>query len=64
MILMMSEVHHLLLTNTTKTKRSFYYDLKNETTGSLVPDQKYVDRALNNVADLLECSLWDLSEFA
>ena len=64
MILIMSKVHHLLLTNTTKTKRSFYYDLKNDITASLVPDQKFVDRALNSVANLLECAPWDLSEFA
>lgn len=64
MVVIMAEAHHLLLTNTTKTRRSFYYDLKNETTGYLVPDQRYVDRALNDVANLLKCAPWDLSEFA
>jgi len=63
MILIMSKVHHLLLTNTTKTKRSFYYELKNEITGNLVPNQTYIDRTLNDVANLLECAPWDLSEF-
>ncbi|XP_071554995.1 meiotic recombination protein W68 [Temnothorax nylanderi] len=60
MAVLMAEAHRLLLTNTTKTRRSFYYDLKNETTGDLVPDQRYVDRTLNDVANLLECAPWDL----
>lgn len=64
MIMIIAEAHRLLLTNTTKTRRSLYYDLKNETTDYLVPDQRYVDRALNDVANLLECAPWDLSEFA
>lgn len=66
MMMIMSEAHRLLLTNTTKTKRSFYYDLKNETTKNLMikmPDQKSIDRVLNNVANLLECAPWDLSKF-
>lgn len=63
MVMTMSEAHHLLLTNTTKTKRSFYYDLKNETTKSLMPNQKSIDYALNSVANLLDCAPWDLSEF-
>lgn len=64
MVTIMAEAHRLLLTNTTKTRRSFYYDLKNETTGNLVPHQRHVDRALNDVANLLECAPWDLSESA
>jgi hypothetical protein len=62
MAMIMAEAHHLLLTNTSKTRRSFYYELKNETTEHLAPDQRYVDRALNSVADLLGCASWDLSE--
>lgn len=62
MMIIMAEAHRLLLTNTTKTRRSFYYDLKNSTTEYLIPRQKYVDRALNDVADLLRCAPWDLSE--
>lgn len=64
MVMIIAEAHRLLLTNTTRTRRSLYYDLKNETTNYLVPDQRYVDRALNDVANLLECAPWDLSEFA
>ncbi|XP_032666985.1 meiotic recombination protein SPO11 [Odontomachus brunneus] len=60
MMMIMAETHCLLLTNTTKTKRSFYYDLKNPTTESLAPNQRYIDRALNNVANLLKCAPWDL----
>lgn len=63
MTMIMAEAHHLLLTDTTKTKRSFYYDLKKPTVEGLAPNQRYVDCALNNVADLLECAPWDLSEF-
>lgn len=62
MMTVMAEAHYLLLTNTTKTRRSFYYDLKTEEMEHLVPNQKYVDRAVNNVASLLECAPWDLSE--
>ena len=62
MMVIMAEVHHLLLTNTTKTRRAFYYDLKKETTKYLVPIQQYVDRALNDIANLLECAPWNLSE--
>ncbi|KYM96353.1 Meiotic recombination protein SPO11 [Cyphomyrmex costatus] len=58
--MIMAEVHHLLLTNTTKTRRAFYYDLKNQTTKYLVPNQRYVDRALNDIANLLKCAPWDL----
>ncbi|XP_024890185.1 meiotic recombination protein W68 [Temnothorax curvispinosus] len=60
MVVLMAEAHRLLLTNTAKTRRSFYYDLKNETTDDLVPNQRYVDRTLNDVANLLECAPWDL----
>ncbi|XP_028049570.1 meiotic recombination protein W68 [Monomorium pharaonis] len=60
MMVMIAEIHHLLLTNTTRTRRSLYYDLKNETTKYLVPHQGYVDRALNDIANLLECAPWDL----
>ncbi|KAM0733932.1 Meiotic recombination protein SPO11 [Formica fusca] len=60
MVMIMSEAHRLLLTNTTKTKRSFYYDLKNEITKSLMPHQRCIDRAMNSVANLLECAPWDL----
>lgn len=63
MMMIMSEAHHLLLTNATKTKRSFYYDLKNEVTKSLMPHQKSIDCAVNSVANLLECAPWDLSKF-
>lgn len=62
MTMIMAEAHRLLLTNTTKTRRSFYYDLKSPTTERLAPNQRYVDRALNNVASLLECAPWDLSK--
>ncbi|RLU22776.1 hypothetical protein DMN91_005054, partial [Ooceraea biroi] len=64
MAMIMAEAHYLLLTNTTKTRRSFYYDLKNETTEYLVPNQIYVDRALNSVANLLECAPWNLQLLA
>lgn len=63
MSMVMSEAHRLLLTNTTKTKRSFYYDLKNEITKNVMPHQKSIDCAVNNVANLLECAPWDLSTF-
>lgn len=62
MMTIMAEAHHLLLTNTTKTRRAFYYDLKNQTTENLVPEQAYIDRALNDVANLLECVPWELSK--
>ncbi|GAB1868820.1 DNA topoisomerase (ATP-hydrolyzing) [Camponotus japonicus] len=60
MMMIMSKAHRLLLTNTTKTKRSFYYDLKNEITKSLMPHQRSIDCAVNSVANLLECAPWDL----
>lgn len=63
MLMVMSEAHHLLLTNTTKTKRSFYYDLKNKITKSLMPHQRSIDCAVNSVANLLECAPWNLSTF-
>lgn len=58
----MATAHHLLLTNTTITRRSLYYDLKNKKTLSLVPEQRYVDQAVNHVANLLNCAPWELSE--
>lgn len=60
--IIMAEMRRLLLTNRTKTRRSFYYDLKNQTNKSLAPNQQYVDRAVNDVANLLECAPWDLSK--
>ncbi|XP_072757790.1 meiotic recombination protein W68 [Anoplolepis gracilipes] len=60
MVMIMSEAHRLLLTNTTKTKRSFYYDLKNEIPKKLMPHQRCIDCAVNSVANLLECAPWDL----
>ncbi|XP_076669899.1 meiotic W68 isoform X2 [Andrena cerasifolii] len=57
----MAAAHHLLLTNTTITRRSLYYDLKNKKTSSLVPEQRYVDQAVNHVANLLNCAPWELN---
>lgn len=58
----MATAHHLLLTNTTITRRSLYYDLKNKKTLNLVPEQRCVDQAVNRVANLLNCAPWELSE--
>ncbi|KAI4481968.1 hypothetical protein M0804_008987 [Polistes exclamans] len=52
--------HKLLIRNTTITRRSFYYDLKNDIANVLAPKQQYVDLAVNNVAEILNCAPWDL----
>lgn len=62
MMTVMAVAHRLLITNTSITRRSLYYDLKNEKTSSLAPEQRYVDQAVNHVADLLNCAPWELSE--
>nr|XP_033334674.1 meiotic recombination protein SPO11 [Megalopta genalis] len=57
----MAAAHRLLITNTTITRRSLYYDLKNERTLSLVPEQRHVDLAVNQAAKILNCAPWDLN---
>lgn len=63
MMKVMAMSHRLLITNTTITRRSFYYDLKNDIAGILVPTQKYIDLAVYDVAELLDCAPWDLGEY-
>ncbi|KAG7207529.1 hypothetical protein KM043_009160 [Ampulex compressa] len=60
MMTVMARAHRLLLMNTTITRRSFYYDLKNGETSRLALDQRAVDEAVNSVANLLECPPWNL----
>ena len=62
MMTVMATAHRLLITNTTLTRRSLYYDLKNENTSNLVPEQRCLDQAVHHVANLLNCAPWDLSE--
>lgn len=62
MMTVMATAHRLLITNTTLTRRSLYYDLKNEKTSNLVPEQRCLDQAVYHVANLLNCAPWDLSE--
>ncbi|XP_026299488.1 meiotic recombination protein W68 [Apis mellifera] len=63
MMTVMATAHRLLITNTTLTRRSLYYDLKNENTSNLVPEQRCLDQAVHHVANLLNCAPWDLSEY-
>lgn len=58
----MAAAHRLLIINSTITRRSLYYDLKNDKTLNLVPVQGYLDQAVNRVANLLNCSPWELSK--
>ncbi|KAK2584447.1 hypothetical protein KPH14_006827 [Odynerus spinipes] len=60
MMKVMATAHQLLLTNFTITRRSFYYDLKNDIADTLAPTQTYVDLAVNDVAELLGCAPWNL----
>ncbi|XP_043502307.1 meiotic recombination protein SPO11 [Polistes fuscatus] len=60
MMKVMAISHKLLIRNTTITRRSFYYDLKNDIANILAPKQQYVDLAVNNVAEILNCAPWDL----
>ncbi|XP_033348911.1 meiotic recombination protein W68 [Bombus vosnesenskii] len=57
----MAAAHRLLIINSTITRRSLYYDLKNDKTLNLVPEQGYLDQAVNHVANLLNCSPWELN---
>ncbi|XP_043264897.1 meiotic recombination protein SPO11 [Colletes gigas] len=61
MMTVMAAAHRLLITNTTVTRRSLYYDLKNENTLNLAPEQRCVDQAVNHVANLLNCAPWELN---
>lgn len=63
MMKVMAMSHRLLITNTTITRRSFYYDLRNDIAGILVPTQKYIDLAVHDVAELLNCAPWDLGAY-
>ncbi|XP_011685189.1 PREDICTED: meiotic recombination protein SPO11 [Wasmannia auropunctata] len=64
-VVILAEIHYLLIRNITKTRRSFYYNLKSEATKLyLVPSQRYIDRALNDIANLLGCAPWDLGLLA
>ncbi|KAI4504858.1 hypothetical protein M0802_000408 [Mischocyttarus mexicanus] len=60
MMKVMAMSHRLLITNTIITRRSFYYDLKNDIANILAPKQQYVDLAVNNIAEILNCAPWDL----
>ncbi|XP_076243955.1 meiotic W68 [Calliopsis andreniformis] len=61
MMTVMAAAHRLLITNTTITRRSLYYDLKSKKTLDLAPEQRYVDQAVNHVATLLNCAPWELN---
>ncbi|CAK9814978.1 Meiotic recombination protein SPO11 [Anthophora plagiata] len=61
MVTVMAAAHRLLITNSCITRRSLYYDLKNEKTSRLVPEQRYLDHAVNQVANLLNCAPWELN---
>ncbi|XP_076547715.1 meiotic W68 [Osmia lignaria lignaria] len=61
MMTVMATAHRLLITKTTATRRSLYYDLKTEKTSSLSLGQGHVDRAVNHVANLLNCAPWELN---
>ncbi|XP_043799106.1 meiotic recombination protein W68 [Apis laboriosa] len=61
MMTVMATAHRLLITNTTLTRRSLYYDLKNERTSNLVPEQRCLDQAVHHVANLLNCAPWELN---
>ncbi|CAK9828508.1 Meiotic recombination protein SPO11 [Anthophora retusa] len=61
MITVMAAAHRLLITNSCITRRSLYYDLKNEKTSCLVPEQRHLDHAVNQVANLLNCAPWELN---
>ncbi|XP_017878377.1 meiotic recombination protein W68 [Ceratina calcarata] len=61
MMVVMAAAHRLLITNCTKTRRSLYYDLKNEKTGHLVPDQRKLDQTVKCVANLMNCAPWELN---
>lgn len=63
MMKVMAMSHRLLITNTTITRRSFYYDLRNDIAGVLVPTQKYIDLAVHDVAEFLNCAPWDLGAY-
>ncbi|KAK9306459.1 hypothetical protein QLX08_002842 [Tetragonisca angustula] len=60
-MIVMATAHRLLITNATITRRSLYYSLKNERTSDLVPEQRYLDQAVHRVANLLNCSPWELN---
>nr|XP_031850153.1 meiotic recombination protein SPO11 [Nomia melanderi] len=61
MMTVMAAAHRLLITNSTITRRSLYYHLKNEKTLNLAPEQKHVDLTVNHVANLLNCAPWELN---
>ncbi|KOC62684.1 Meiotic recombination protein SPO11 [Habropoda laboriosa] len=61
MITVMAAAHRLLITNSSITRRSLYYDLKKEKTSNLVPEQRNLDQAVNHVANLLNCAPWELN---
>ncbi|KAF3420677.1 hypothetical protein E2986_02238 [Frieseomelitta varia] len=61
MMIVMATAHRLLITNSTITRRSLYYNLKNDRTSNLVPEQRYLDQAVHHVANLLNCSPWELN---
>ncbi|XP_012289075.1 meiotic recombination protein SPO11 [Orussus abietinus] len=56
----LARVHRLLISKSSQTRRSLYYELQGGSTASLAPDQRYVDRVVHVVANLLECPSWDL----
>ncbi|XP_076291939.1 meiotic W68 [Lasioglossum baleicum] len=57
----MAAAHRLLITNTTITRRSLYYDLKSGNTLNLAPEQRHVDLAVNQAAKILNCAPWELN---
>ncbi|XP_076758419.1 meiotic W68 [Xylocopa sonorina] len=64
MMTVMATSHRLLITNTTITRRSLYYDLKNDKAWNLAPEQRHLDKAVTHVANLLSCAPWELNLLA
>lgn len=59
----MEKIYGLLKSGKTETRRSFFYELKgDEDASTVVKEQRQVDRIVNDLANLLECSPWEMGK--
>lgn len=60
MIIILAQAYKHLISEQIQTKRSFYYELKGGNAAHLFERPEIIDKNICHVANLLQCTTWDL----
>ncbi|KAK0076467.1 hypothetical protein PV325_005312 [Microctonus aethiopoides] len=64
MIIILAQAYKHLISEQIQTKRSFYYELKGGNAAHLFERPEIIDKNICHVANLLQCTTWDLGFIA